>query len=669
MNTGLGLMELQKYAEAGPLLSRALAIQQHVLGQDHPDTAQTLTVIAALNEKSGPDLTGAYALNQQASAVVLGRARRESGRLDEVEGARNRAELVGSANILMRQAQLGWRLAGQVPERAAAILDEGFQMAQWAHQSAAAAALSQMTSRVAKDKGELPLLVRRRQDLVWRYRALDRQLIAASANPPEVRDAGIEAGVRKELAHLDESIRTLDLTLKTSFPGYAALANPEPLSVAEAQAQLRDGEVLYQISIGREKSVAWTITSGEARWQELPIGEEALKDHVEALRCGLDEDQWVTPTTAQRCKDLVGREPEQPSQPPFDLGRASKLYQTLLAPFEALIANRHLLFVPSGPLTTLPLHVLVTEAPSQDEALSEIERLARTSWLGKRQPITVLPSVASLKVARTDAKPSAATNPFISFANPLLSGANGRDRRAWRRQSCEPVALAPAAARAPSTLTAGAKVDLASLKAQDPLPETVDEACAVARSLGASDGDVYLGAKASEAVLKSLSLRGLLKTYRVVHFATHGLIAGQTDLFFKSKTEPSLLMTPPDFADEEDDGLLTASEIAELSLDADVVVLSACNTASTSGAPEAEALSGLARAFFYAGGRALLVTHWSVNSDAAVGLVTDTFSELKREPGLKLAEAMRRAMTRDIDAGGEPAHPAFWAPFVVVTAN
>jgi CHAT domain-containing protein len=130
-----------------------------------------------------------------------------------------------------------------------------------------------------------------------------------------------------------------------------------------------------------------------------------------------------------------------------------------------------------------------------------------------------------------------------------------------------------------------------------------------------------------------------------------------------------LLLTPPDRASEEDDGLLTASEVAQLSLDADAVVLSACNTASASGAPGAEALSGLARAFFYAGARALLVTHWPVNSVAAVELVTGAFAERRRRPEIGLAEAMRRAMEKSILAGGARAHPAWWAPFVVVASN
>jgi CHAT domain-containing protein len=133
------------------------------------------------------------------------------------------------------------------------------------------------------------------------------------------------------------------------------------------------------------------------------------------------------------------------------------------------------------------------------------------------------------------------------------------------------------------------------------------------------------------------------------------------------KAEPALILTPPQVATVEDDGLLTASEIAELKLDADWVVLSACNTAAgQSDKPNAEALSGLARAFFYAGARAVLVSHWAVNSEATVQLITKAFAELMADPLMGRAEALRRSMVSLIDRGGGNAHPAIWAPFVVV---
>ena len=147
--------------------------------------------------------------------------------------------------------------------------------------------------------------------------------------------------------------------------------------------------------------------------------------------------------------------------------------------------------------------------------------------------------------------------------------------------------------------------------------------------------------------------------------ATHGLIAGETARLAKARAEPAMVLTPPAKASEVDDGLLIASEVTTLKLDADWVILSACNTAAgdTVGG---DALSGLARAFFYAGARALLVSHWYVDSQATVALITNAFKELKAEPQIGRAEAMRRAMAGLIATGWHNAHPANWAPFVVV---
>jgi CHAT domain-containing protein len=157
----------------------------------------------------------------------------------------------------------------------------------------------------------------------------------------------------------------------------------------------------------------------------------------------------------------------------------------------------------------------------------------------------------------------------------------------------------------------------------DPLPETRDELCAVATQLLAGPEDVYLGQRLTETAIKTLSASGKLKQYRVLHFATHGLLAGETATIASSLAEPALVVTPPKKATDEDDGLLTASEVAQLDLNADWVILSACNTAGAGRQViGAEPLSGLTRAFFYAGARAVLVSHWAVYSDAAVKLVT-----------------------------------------------
>ncbi len=281
-----------------------------------------------------------------------------------------------------------------------------------------------------------------------------------------------------------------------------------------------------------------------------------------------------------------------------------------------------------------------------------------------------MPAVSSLKALRTLAKESHASKPFIGFGNPLLDGKDASyaplANAARQRQQCPkghlPSGLIAARGGIAPLLQRNRIVDADYVRAQTPLPETADELCAVAHDLGAGDGDVYLGASASEMGVKALSASGALAQYRTVEFATHGALAAQMN----DSAEPGLILTPPEQATDGDDGYLSASEVAGLKLDADWVVLSACNTAAA-GTEVSEALSGLARAFFYAGARSLLVSHWSVSSEATVKLITRAAAEMKAVPNIGRAEAMRRSALALIDHG-EPgeAHPAIWAPFVVV---
>ena len=174
----------------------------------------------------------------------------------------------------------------------------------------------------------------------------------------------------------------------------------------------------------------------------------------------------------------------------------------------------------------------------------------------------------------------------------------------------------------------GTFADISELKkALPPLPETATELRKVAASVHADPADLFIGADATETRVKQEKL----DQFRIVYFATHGLLAGDVADFAKLNAEPALVLSLPDHPTELDDGLLTASEVAQLKLNADWVVLSACNTASAD-KPGAEALSGLARAFFYAGARSLVVSNWEVDSDSAVALMTGTFAALAADP-------------------------------------
>ena len=143
--------------------------------------------------------------------------------------------------------------------------------------------------------------------------------------------------------------------------------------------------------------------------------------------------------------------------------------------------------------------------------------------------------------------------------------------------------------------------------------------------------------------MKSADLSG----FKIVAFATHGLVPGELD----GLTQPALALSAPSVSGDEGDGLLTMEEILSLKLDADWVVLSACNTGAGAGAG-AEAASGLGRAFFYAGTRALLVTNWSVHSQSAKDLITDLFKRQADDPKLTRGEALRQAMVALMDGKG-----------------
>jgi len=246
---------------------------------------------------------------------------------------------------------------------------------------------------------------------------------------------------------------------------------------------------------------------------------------------------------------------------------------------------------------------------------------------------------------------------MIGFGDPVF-----RPQQAPGGQRGTKVAAGNVAAKTPAYTDywQGAGVDRARLAdALPPLPDTADELKAIAAKLDAPASDILLGRAATETAVK----RARLADYHIVYFATHGLVAGD----IKGVAEPSLALTIPAQPTTDDDGLLTASEVALLKLNADWVVLSACNTIAGD-KPGAEALSGLARAFFYAGAQALLVSHWAVDSDAATRLTTSTFDFMKADPKLGRAEALRRAMLAYMNDTSNPrnAYPAFWAPFVVV---
>ena len=374
---------------------------------------------------------------------------------------------------------------------------------------------------------------------------------------------------------------------------------------------------------------------------------------------------------------------------PFHLGKAHALYKALFGQVEDTIAGKRLLIVPSGALTSLPFHALVTKAPKA--ALPDtFAGYRNVEWLGRRNAIVVLPSVSSVKALRQHASDPAGAGgeAYAGYGDPALKGDGVSCRSVASPAACPSaggtrqrgLSIPRAVVSGEGRRSGNATIDdifaaggtsgavLAQVEALCPLPDTAYEIKCVAERFKTHAPLIRLEGAATEADIKSLSRSGQLARYRILHFATHGLLSGDVERMAKRQGEPALVLSPPLHPGApDDDGLLTASEVTALKLNADWVVLSACNTAAGDKVG-AEALSGLARAFFYAGGHTLLVSHWPVYSDAAVQLITRTFAELDRRPKAGRAEALQRAMIDLMDdrSQSDNAHPAIWAPFIVV---
>lgn len=661
-----------RYAEAEQLFKRSLTVRQNALGADHLDVGQSLHNLAMVSFVQ-QDWRTAVTYWTQSTDLLIRRFRRDRSvvGLAPVSSSKSEAERLNFQ--FWAFAKAAYRLSVADIGQSQLALDT-FKIAQWAQSSEAAASVSQMAARLAKGDSTLARLVRERQDLISEWQLRDKALVSARSAPPDKRNAGAEKALSARLAAIDARAVEIDAALKNSFPEYAALANPEPLAIPEVQEHLRADEALILIldtPAARpipEETFVWVITKTGFRWVRSDLGTAALTREVTALRCGLDATAWDG-DGVDSCSKLLDippdRSPGSSQLLPFDHVRAHKLYAALFGEVQDLIKEKHLLIVPSGPLTQLPFQVLVTKAPTSRDHRA-------VTWLAREHAVTVLPAVSSLKALRRISKPSTASRPMLGFGNPLLDGPDARyadvAKLARDKQRCPQArrhrvagltghrgSLSPIEMR-------GGLTDVASIRREAPLPETADELCAVARDVRAGAGDIRLGAQATERAIKVLSASGELARYRIVHFATHGALAGQLD----GTHEPGLILTPPDMATEEDDGYLSASEIASLKLDADWVILSACNTAA-GGATNAEALSGLARAFIYAQARALLVSHWAVYSDATVKLITVAVREMARDPRVGRAEALRRSMLALIEKGApHESHPAYWAPFAVI---
>jgi CHAT domain-containing protein len=554
--------------------------------------------------------------------------------------ASDETKQAGSCALRRALALRRWAEAGGGPaagDRPDALRAEAFEAAQGALPSPSADALARSSARIAAARSGQGALAERFEE------ALRRRDAAGGPRRPSWDASETPSSLsQEERDRLDAEIADLATRLAAADPRFWDLRAPRPLGLAALRRLLRPDEALVFFLVPPKHlfGLVFAVSRDAAGWAPLGMDGDALREKVAALRGGIDAHAYgVTP----------GGKPDDGYLQPYDRRLAYALYRALLGDAEiqkVVKPARVLIVVPTGPLTSLPPGLLVTAPPAGGD--EDPAALRGTAWLLRDKAVALLPSVASLGTLR---RPAAAAlerpvEPLLAFADPDFPGAAAGAGRGEE------------ARRGYDAYYRGGEPDLAALKRLPRLAHTRQEALALAAALDAPATDVLTGRDASRGELMARSADGRLARARVIEFATHGLVGGAGD----GLAEPALVLaagaTPRDW-------LLTASDAATLRIDADWVLLSACNTASPDGGG-AEGLSGLVRGFFHAGASALLVSHWSVQDEAASRLIPRTLL-LQRDGRVGRAEALRRASLELLDApGGDFAHPFFWAPFTLV---
>jgi CHAT domain-containing protein len=564
----------------------------------------------------------------------------ETGLLDAAELARQgqtaRAlELCRAATDLLRQLRSGTdpallapclaayaTEAARRPADAQRLLGAMFQTAELAQDSLTTREIAEAAARLAANAHDprVAEAIRRRQDagptLAELYRERDdlaRGAVPGTVAPPAVPVSPAE--LDKRIAAAQAELADADAALHAAAPNYGQLVQ-EVVPAADVLAALRPGEAFASITLAGDTGWVFLLRDGQIDAAPLRAGTSAVSDLVRRVRAGIELTSAGVPR--------------------FDTDAAHALYQAVLAPVAPRLAGAKALVVaPSGALLSLPFAVLLTGP-------GDPARLGEAPWLIRDFTIAHVPSAANFVALRRIAATSRATQPWFGFGD------------------FRPVTLA----QAEHSFPAGACADSARLFAGlPPLPYARRELEAARQLLGAPPSDEMLGAAFTVPAVEHASL----KNYRVLHFAAHALLP--TDL--RCEGEPAIVTSAPPGAVDASGALLTSSDVVGLDLDADAVILSACNSGGPGGAEGGDSLSGLARAFFFAGARGLLVTHWSISDASSAFLVADTLRRFAAGSDGGLAGALRGAELGMLNGAGKTlpanlAHPFYWAPFALI---
>ena len=549
----------------------------------------------------------------EAVTLFLGGARRFStGRRAEALSAFR----AGAAILRARQLALPVDLvlpyldalaaeADTSPAQAAALRKEMFGAAQLAQRSNTVRFVQQASARLGAAAGDS-----RVAEAVRRLQDADQTLRGLFAE----RDLGAAPDLDQRISAAQQVRAEAEAEVAAAAPGYRQLLLTA-VDADDVAKALRPNEALVTMLLGRDHG--WTLA---VRTEGVSISRTEL-DEVEVVR--------LVGRVRSGVVDSAGR----PGR--FDVEAARTLFTQLLAPLDSALSGVETLVVaPDGPLLSLPFGLLLT---GSGEGAASVGALP---WLIRRHAVVHVPSPQTLVTLRAAGAGSAAPNPYAGFGD-FVPPSQAQLAHFFPADRCA------ADARLAAGLTR--------------LPGTRVEVQAAQQLTGARPQDIRLGAAFTAASLREAGIGQA----RILHLATHALLPGELSCL----PEPSIVVSPAPHAPDAGSAFVKASDLLGLKLDADLVVLSACNTGGPGGAGGGEALSGLARAFFYAGARGLLVTHWAVDDAAAALTVADAIR--RQQAGASSAQALRGAQLLILDEAGkrlpaEFAHPFYWAPFALI---
>jgi CHAT domain-containing protein len=618
------------------------------VGEDHLDTASARGTLAIGLMRAGRD-QDAIREFRTAIPILMASSRENADDDDTTAVAARNQRLQGIVEAYLNMLAQENNPSGDVGV-------ETFSLADAIRGRSVQQALAASSARAAAKDPALAELVRKEQDLGKQVNAQLGTLNNVLSLPSHERDdKGVHA-INASINALRAERLKARQEISRRFPAYADLVAPKSPSVEQIRATLADGEAMLSFYFGQSSSFVWAVPkNGPVAFAAIKATSGDIESKVRKLREALEPQ-------AAMISDI----------PLFDLKVAHELYSLLLQPVESgWKPAKNLILVTNGALGLLPLSLLPTaptEIRSDDDPL--FASYKDVPWLARTHAVTTVPSAAALRTLRQLPPGKPNRGELIAFGDPYFS----KEQEAEAVEG-EKIRVADAS----GNITRGGPlkrrnspkldgIDSAELAMLPRLPDTSEELKSIALALQADPSKVLnLGKQASEQAVKTMDLSG----FKVLAFATHGLVPGELN----GLSQPALALSSPTVTGGEGDGLLTMEEILGLKLDADWVVLSACNTGTGAGAG-AEAASGLGRAFFYAGTRALLVTNWSVHSQSARELVTDLFRRQAQDPKLTRGEALRQAMMALADGPGYAgadgktefayAHPLFWAPYTII---